>query len=154
METSLIGKAVVFGSKECRFEPCVSKFIRIRYTQLTSLVKLSNQSKKRSTNLTHNFRLKRLIKVLNNIGLISVLIDNSRNFSFSANSYKAMPFFNNIKLVSSETKAYYITLQSLRKLSNTLRSTKLIMETNKGIMTHTTALRLNVGGKVLAIVSL
>ena len=151
METSLIGKAVVFGSKECRFEPCVSKFIRIRYTQLTSLVKLSNQSKKKSTNLTHNFRL---IKVLNNIGLISVLIDNSSNFSFSTNSYKAMPFFNNIKLVSSETKAYYITLQSLRKLSNTLRSTKLIMETNKGIVTHTTALRLNVGGKVLAIVSL
>lgn len=26
MEASLIGKALVFGTRECRFEPCVSNF--------------------------------------------------------------------------------------------------------------------------------
>ena len=88
MEASLIGKALVFGSKECRFEPCVSN---IRYN-LSSYV--ANHF-----NILNSKKMPRI-----------TILFTRRSYNFIKSLYTARVIQNYIVLTRGKKK--YITFSS------------------------------------------
>ena len=66
--------------------------------------------------------------------------------------FKQKPFFKSIRLVSTPSKKYNVSLKALRLVSNSLRSSFAILSTPHGVVTHTEAIRLKTGGLLLCIV--
>ena len=97
------------------------------------------------------------IKILYSLGCIFrykiVVVGNKKLIKVNIFYYKYKPFYKNIKLISTPTKVFYITKKSLKILSKSINSSILIILTNKGILPHNLALKNNVGGKILCIIS-
>ena len=153
MEASLIGKAVVFGSKECRFEPCVSNFMLTKRDNLISLINLITRSKRRNIKVHVSKNTSKIIKLLASTGALTYIQTSCRQFYISINKYKLIPFFSQFKLISSKNKSTYITLNGLKRIRTALGSSQLIIETSKGLITHTEAIKIGTGGKVLILIS-
>ena len=66
--------------------------------------------------------------------------------------FKQKPFFKSIKLISTSSKKYNISLKALKLISNSLRSSFAILSTPYGVITHTEAIRLKTGGLLLCVV--
>ena len=154
METSLIGKAVVFGSKECRFEPCVSNVTLTKNS--INLIKLFVSNKKPVSRLYVNKKEMPLLLLLESLGIVNLSfkkLDNSSEVRLSCLSFKNIVIGGNIKLISCSSKKLYISVYSLRKLSKILNSTILILQTSSGVLHHSEAIKLGLSGKVLMMVS-
>ena len=97
-----------------------------------------------------------IIQVLYKSGLLkNYFITNSKvNYIyFSIFFYKNTTFFKNVRLISTRTKKFYVSFKALLRLSRVMRSTVLILETNKGLITNTEALAYGVGGILLATIN-
>ena len=66
--------------------------------------------------------------------------------------YKKTPFFKNIRLVSTHSKVFTIKLPTLRVVQKSLGQAIMVLETSKGLLTHTEALKLNVSGRILCVI--
>jgi ribosomal protein S8 len=55
--------------------------------------------------------------------------------------------------VSSPSKCYNISLKGLILATKSLGNSIIILETDKGIITHIDAIQYNIGGKLLGIIS-
>ena len=98
-----------------------------------------------------------VIKLLYALRIIQnyLIIDkNGRKIiTFNAFNYKNTPYFSHLKVVSSPSNVHHVSLKSLRVMSNSIGSSIIILETDKGIISHKAALSYNIGGKILAVVS-
>ena len=150
METSLIGKALAFGSKECRFEPYVSNLKKTQTSVINSYnIAVKKKSTKISLSLTKiNYRL---IKKLTLLGLL-----NSYNVNYKLNNitifpsyFKFIPYVSRIKAVSRGNKVFNITLKGLIALSKFSGASTIVLATNKGFLTSREALSKGTGGKVV-----
>lgn len=159
METSLIGKALDFGSKECGFESLVSKIMP--YDPIAFLVNHINFSiitRRRWTLLKCNKKMLCLLQLLRRIGIINsfILI---RFWKFpliiklSPLFYKNSTFFNNIRLMSTPSKRFNVKLKTLKIMDISIGKSLIILETSRGFMTHKEALRLGISGKLLLFLS-
>lgn len=103
-------------------------------------------------------RILNSIKSLNSIGCVSkfkLVKTNSfyKKYAYiSVPFYKNTPFFKSIRLVSTPSKKHYLSLKGLYLVSKTLNASIMFLSTNKGILTHTEALKKKVGGLILYIV--
>lgn len=153
MGTSLIGKAVDFGSKEYGFEPRVSTISFFNISQTSTNMNLSLGKQLPNGLLTFTKVNYKVIKVVHKLGLVDniwVLYKGKNRFiRYSFLFYKNRPFFHKIKNVSTSTKKYFISLHSLRIMTRYTKSTIIILSTSKGIMTHLNALRFGLGGIIL-----
>ena len=161
MNASLIGKALVFGPNEYRFESYA-----FNLSSLKSSVYLQNQlnfaliQNKRYSRLRFSKNILILIKVFLEVGYIYkffVLNKNWKNLNIkeillTIFFYKQTPFFKSCKLISTSAKSFFITLKALQLLKNNLEQSILILSTSKGIITHKKALQLNIGGLLLYII--
>ena len=154
MGTSLIGKAVDFGSKEYGFESRVSKVSLLSDSLLLNNVNLS-LGKKRFLNSRVSFSKRNLllIKFLKSLGVVvdyRLVFQKNRKFIvYSVFFYKNSNFFHRIRCVSTSSKKFYITYRALCIASSYLNSTTIILSTSRGLMTHFQALKFKIGGLIL-----
>lgn len=159
METSLIGKALDFGPKECGFESLVSNLLPYNTTAfLVNHINFSISTRRRWTLLKYSPRMLKTLNLLKRLGLLNsyLLQGPSRKSSLLKVSpffYKNSSFFKNIKLVTTPSKRFNVQLKSLRILEKSLGESIVVLETSKGILTHREALKLHLGGKVLLVLN-
>lgn len=154
METSLIGKALDFGSKEYGFESRVSNII-YNYALNYVLNHLQINSNKKNLKFDIFFTKKNIkfIRFLKYIGLIKnfYLFKNSNyvKIKIFISFYKRIPICKNIKLLSTPSRNFFISYKALLLLHNRSLTSVYLLSTSKGLITHMEALRLRTGGKVV-----
>ena len=156
MEASLIGKALDFGSKECGFKSLVSNLYYNSYAYAINHVNLITSSKKRFSLIKVNNKILNLIVLFKKLGFLNSTLltkNNKALIKISPFVYKQTTFFKTAKLISTPSKMFTIKYKSLRILERSIGETILILETNKGIITHKEASNLKIGGKILCILS-
>ena len=159
LETSLIGKALDFGPKECGFEPLVSN--NMPYNSVAFLVnhtKFSVVSKRRWILFRCTKKMLPILAIFKRIGLLNSYILNRQNSTqltvkLSPFFYKTSAFYKSIRLVSTPSKRFNIKLRTLQVLTKSIGEAVIILETSLGILTHTEALRLKIGGKILIVLT-
>ena len=161
METSLIGKAVDFGSKECGFEPRVSNYLPYNpVAYLVNHVNIATTRKKPKIKLLISKRMLPLLKTLHKVGCVSRYVyvtKQSKNLSLryvilTIPFFKQRPFFKSIRLVSTPSKKYNVSLKALHLVSTSLRSSFAILSTPYGVIDHREAIKLKTGGLILCII--
>lgn len=149
---------MVFGSKECRFEPCVSN---IRYnvnSYVANHFNILNSKKNPRITIKYTTKSISIIKLLYSSRIIQsyLITEDDRSIkyiTFCSYHYKNTPFFSHFKIVSTPSKCQLISLSALRIISKSIGNSVLILETDKGIITHTSALAYKIGGRLLGVVS-
>jgi ribosomal protein S8 len=165
LETSLIGKALVFGPKECGFEPRVSKLTPKynMYAYVINHVNLLLSKRSGVAALLHTRKTIALVTALRAAGCIDKVLVVSRNtprlrrqrrtIRFTVLLYKGSPFYKGVRLVSSPSRKHTISLKGLRLVTTALGCSTLLLSTTRGIVTHHQALAWGIGGLVLCVVS-
>ena len=162
METSLIGKAVGFGSKEYGFDSRVSNMMRYNTNAyVINHVNLLISNKKGSIKIVLNRRTYRLVSLLHKVGCIShFVVTKKKNKNIqkkylvlSSLFYRNTSFFKTIRIVSTPSRRHTISLKALKILSHSLSASVLLLSTPKGLMDHHEAINCSTGGLVVAIIS-
>lgn len=158
MGTSLIGKAVDFGSKEYGFEPRVSNMYYNPVSLISNHVNLalSKKSFKNKVVLTKaNLKLLKLLRSVGCVNNLSVLSSHgNHNFiTFSVFLYRNSTFFYKVRPVSTSSKKFFLSYRALKMISTNLKSTLIILSTSKGLISHKEALYLKIGGLILFVIS-
>ena len=159
METSLIGKALDFGPKECGFESLVSKMLPYNSTAfLVNHINFAIVSKRRWILFKGTKKIVTILALLKKLGVVqSYLVTRSNRFfltvKLSPFFYKNSSFFRCIRLVSTTSKRFNLKLRTLQILEKSLGETIVVLETSKGIISHKEALKLKLGGKILLVIN-
>lgn len=165
METSLIGKALDFGSNEYGFDPRVSNIRYNSYAYVINHLNLAMSRKKLSIKIKYTKKNLELVKVLHKIGYLNNFsvsttrdIDSLRSkqslyIYMSPSFFKNTPFFKSLRLVSTPSKKHFTTLKALSTINKTLKSSVLIISTSNGLIDHKEAMRIKTGGTILCIAS-
>lgn len=157
MEASLIGKALVFGSKECRFEPCVSNIKYNPNSYVANHFNILNSKKLPRITILYTKRSYGLIRSLYGARVIQNYIlltrKNTKYIIFSSYHYKNTTYFSHLRIVSTPSKAHTISLSALKIVNSALGNSIILLETDRGIITHSDALSYKMGGRILGVVS-
>lgn len=154
METSLIGKALGFGPNECRFESCVSNFMPYDpHAYTINHVNITLSRKRLYTKIRYTKKTIQLIHILHKIGFLKNYlvqkIHKRKIISFTIFFYKNTAYYHHIRLVSTQSKKFFISLNALRKLQYSTKNSIFLLSTSLGIITHHEALERNIGGLLL-----
>jgi ribosomal protein S8 len=157
LEASLIGKALVFGSKECRFEPCVSKLNYSVNSYVANHFNILNSKKIPRITIKLTKKTLRLVNILYKMRVIQSYIistkDESKYITFNSHYYRGIPYFSHLKVVSTPSKACNISVKALRVANKSLGNSIILLETDKGLITHIEAISTNTGGRILGVIS-
>ena len=151
MESSLIGKALVFGPREYGFESHDSKM-----TPFNPLVHFLNHFRFAVSKKSLYFdveifpRSLQLLKLFYKLNII-------RTYKKSrTNLYRVYPSYsiyrNRTRVIKSYFRSsHYLTVPlSLLRVANINRPYSfIVLETHKGIITHKEALKLNISGRII-----
>lgn len=155
METSLIGKALDFGSMLWGFESLVSNMKYYSYAFVINHLNLIAFPRRRWTLIKYNKRSLQLILLFHKLGIINsylIINANKKLIKISPFIYRRSPFFKNIRLVSTPSKVFTVKLSTLRVLNTSLGQAIMILETTKGLLTHYEALKLKTSGRILCVI--
>lgn len=170
METSLIGKALDFGSSEYGFDPRVSNMRYNAYAYVVNHLNLAIARRKLFIKIRYTRKTLELTKALFKIGYISnySIITNSSALNPVNNNpydprftyifinlifFKNTPFFKSLRLVSTPSKKHVTTLKALGVINLSIKSSVLILSTPYGIVDHKEAIKMGTGGTILCIAS-
>lgn len=170
LETSLIGKALDFGSSEYGFDPRVSNIRYNTYAYVVNHLNLATARKKLFIKIRYTRKTLDLTKALFKIGYISnysIIVSNPVGLIPLDSSYdprytyifinliffKNTPFFKSLRLVSTPSKKHVTTLKALGVINQSIKSSVLILSTPYGIVDHKEALKMGTGGTILCIAS-
>ena len=157
MEASLIGKALVFGSKECRFEPCVSNIQYNVNSYVANHFNILNSKKMSRITIKLTTKSLRLVRLMYSVRVIQNYVITTKNnvkyITFCSYYYKNTPYFSHLKIVSTPSSSQTISHKALRTITKSLGNSIIILETDKGVITHLDAIQHSIGGKVLGIIS-
>lgn len=161
METSLIGKALDFGSNECGFESLVSNLMPYyTHAYVVNHVNILLSRKQKCVQIILTKKTLRLVRVLyknaviKNYIIVEKTIKNKKIkfIRFSGLFFKNESYFKGIRLVSTPSKKHTISLKGLNLLKKISGTSLIILETSRGIISHIDALKLGVGGLILCVV--
>lgn len=158
METSLIGKALGFGPNECRFESCVSNLMPYdTNAYVTNHVNIALARKNLKSTIIYTKQAIKLINVLHRIGFLKNYVvlrkNNSFFIRFTIFFYKNTTYYHNIRLISTPSRRFFISLKALHKLKYATRSSVYILSTSKGLITHDEAILYKIGGLLLCAIN-
>lgn len=158
METSLIGKALDFGSNEYGFESRVSNiFYTSSHNYILNHLILNSNKKKLNFEILYTKKNIRLVYFLNKIGLIKNYFCFTKNQFYKIKIfiafYKFLPICKNLKLLSTPSRSFYVSYKALSLLHNRTLDSLLILSTSRGLITHLDALKLKIGGKILFLIT-
>ena len=156
LETSLTGKALVFGPREYGFESRVSNnIIRNSHAYFLNQLKLSSSGRRYYFDVFITTSVKSLVRILQSLNVI-------RRFYLLRSPqqiYRVFPAYSRhrryVRSMSFYTKSNgrpLLTLRSLRLLNINSPATHYILETSKGIMSQKEAIYRGLGGTLLLIV--
>lgn len=159
METSLIGKALDFGSNEYGFESHVSKLHKYSPTFLLNQINL--HAARKSCKLTTNYS-KKLLKYLiifKQIGLITSFVLKQKNLikknvDIYLFYYNLLPLCKHYKLMTRPSRKFYISFKGLRLLNKRTHSSVFLISTHRGLITHQQALKFKIGGMLIGFFSI
>lgn len=126
------------------------------YAFLINHVNLLSTSKKRSLIILFNRKVLKLAYLLKSVGCLNsilILSKSKKLIKISPFFYKGRAFHKGIRLISTPTRSFSVKLKTLKLISKSLGNSILILETSRGLLTHTIALKLNISGKLLCILS-
>jgi ribosomal protein S8 len=159
METSLIGKALDFGSNDWGFESPVSK-LSINYTLNYTLnhISINTLGKNLSFKIYYTQKILKILKILKNLGVIRrfYLLKTNKNKTL----VRVYPFYYKnritygfLKIFSTPSKSFFISYRALRYLNKCSGGSHYLIETNEGIVTHKIAIKKKLGGKFFALIT-
>ena len=154
METSLIGKALDFGSKECRFDSYVSK---IKNSKLNLISNYNIAVRKKSVNIKLRYSKQNLtlLKKLHSLGIINnyLLIRNTRYIKFSPSYFCSLPYCSSIKCISRGLKSFSISSKGLNFLKQFSGNTLILLESSAGLLTLNESLQKKKSGKIMLVIN-
>ena len=125
-------------------------------------------SKNHSKTIPSTKKNLKLIKALFNVGAINhyTIIKSNRGattllkknmvkffIKFSIFHFKNSPFYKTIRLVTTQSKTFSITLDTIKLITPLFKTSVFILSTPLGLLTHTEALKLGTGGLILYILN-
>ena len=127
------------------------------YSYIVNHFNISNSKRLKSTTVLKTRKSLRIVTALKKYGLISIFVLNSplnsrKTITFTTPYYSTSTYYSSIRLVSTPSKAHYISLSSLKLAAKSIGSSVIFLETSKGIISHSDALRLGVAGKLLCVI--
>ena len=148
METSLIGKALDFGSSDYRFDSYVSKFINQNvYLHLISSLKINLAKKRLFFDLRVSKKGVNLLKVLEKLHIIRFYYKINSNFFRIYLVYNR--FFKKSRILNIYCKKgnpLRLSLKALVLINITTPYSHFLLETSRGILTIKEAIYYKVGG--------
>ena len=126
------------------------------YSFLINHVNILISTRRKWALIKYNKKVLNLIFIFKKLGLINgflVISKNKKLVKISPFFYKKTAFFSGTKLISTPSKVFTVKLSTLILLNRSLGSTIIILETAKGLLTHTEAIRVGTGGKLLCTIS-
>lgn len=129
------------------------------YSYVVNHFNLLNSKKQVKKTIMLTKKTIRLVNVLHSQGVINHFLVH-KNISgqvpayyitFSPLFYKSVPFFRNVRLVTTPSRKHTISLKALRLVSPSVRSSVILLSTSQGIIPHSEALSLRIGGLILCI---
>lgn len=114
------------------------------------------------TTIIPNRRTLQIVKVLYQIGCIrQFMILNQHKLNgkvkkilrFTVLFYKTRPYFKGVRLVSTCSRKFRITLSGLKVAMSFLKASVIILSTSKGVMSHNEAINLGIGGLILCVLN-
>jgi small subunit ribosomal protein S8 len=124
---------------------------------LISHINLALSKKLSSSTIIFSNKILSLVRILYKFGCIykfNIFTKNNKKFiKFTCFFYKNKPFFKGIRLISTSSRKYYISLKALMIVHKSLNSSILILSTPKGIISHYEAIKMRVGGLLLCILN-
>lgn len=156
METSLIGKALGFGPKECRFESYVSKIKYDKNAFIVNHVNIALSKKIFKKTFHFNNNMLSFLKILNRLGVLKNFIihgKQKKKITITIFFYRNSTFFSRIRLISTTSKKFYISLNAINKISKSSGSSVFLISTSAGLVTHKEALKKKIGGILIAALS-
>jgi len=127
------------------------------YAYIINHLNISLSRKLLRTTVRFSKRFLSLLHILQSSGLVKnyLIFGKDRKYiRFSIFYYKNKSFFSGVRLISTLSKKFNISLSALRRLHTVSSSTTYILNTSRGIITHTDAIRFNIGGILLCTLSL
>ena len=77
----------------------------------------------------------------------------NKSITFNSHYYRGIPYFSHFKIVSTPSKPQTISLKALNISTKSIGKSLIILETDRGIITHMEAIKYNIGGRVLGVIS-
>ena len=155
METSLIGKALGFGSNEYRFESCVSN-INYSYPYSYLVNSINIQASHKTLKITIHYSRKALIllRTLYTLGSVGnyYLSQNTKKEKFLniyPTYYNLLPLSKHFKMLSTPSHTLFISHKALRLLNKRVGGASYLISTPRGILTHRQALKKKIGGAII-----
>jgi ribosomal protein S8 len=118
-------------------------------------------SKKKSKTVRFTNQNLKLIKILfkagavNHYTLIKLGKKNKINLfiKFTVFHFKNSPFYKTIRIVTTQSKSFSITLGTIKLLLPIFKTSLFILSTPLGLLTHAEALKLGTGGLIVCILN-
>lgn len=156
METSLNGKALVFGPNDCGFESHVSNIIPYNPpSYLSNHLNIILTKQLASVTLRYSNLILNLVRILYQLGCIYnyvITMTKRKKLHLSTLFYKNKPYFFNIHNISTNSKQYFISYNSLKLLTKFLGSAIIVLSTSQGFLNHTEAVFKKIGGLVIYVI--
>lgn len=131
----------------------------IQYNQYAYVVNhfnILNSKRLKSKKIVKNKKTIKLVKSLYYNGVISnftISKSNDRQYViFNSPYYGNFTYFSSIRLVSTPSRAHYISIKALKLASKSIGTSLIFLETTKGVITHIEALKFNITGRILCVV--
>ena len=129
------------------------------YSYVVNHFNLVNSKKQVKKTIILTKKTLRLVKVLHSQGVINHFLIHKNvslgvpayYITFSPLFYKSIPFFRSVRLVTTPSRKHTVSLSALRLVVPSVRSSVILLSTSRGIIPHTEALALKIGGLILCI---
>ena len=128
------------------------------YAYVTNHFNILNSKRLKSKKIVKTVKTLRLVRALHRSGIISHFLltrsnKNGRPFiTFNTPYYGNSNYFSSIRLVSTPSRAHFISIKALKLASKSIGASIIFLETSSGIITHLDAMRLNITGRILCVV--
>lgn len=124
---------------------------------VTNHVNITLARKLLKTTIIYTKKTIRLINVLHRIGVLKNYLvirkGKSRFIRFTIFFYKNTTYYHNIRLISTPSKRFFISLKALSKLKYATKNSIYILSTSKGVITHDEAIEKKIGGVLLCAIN-
>jgi ribosomal protein S8 len=158
MEASLIGKALNFGFSDYGFESRASKLHNYHLNYVFNHFNLNMAKKFLNFNLIYNKKNLKIALIFKKTGILKkYYFFKKNNFKFIklfVFFYKAAPICKKVKIITTPTKTFSISFKALKFLHRRTNNSIYVLSTPFGLMSHFTAIKLKIGGKILTRISL
>lgn len=140
--------------KSAGSSPASPIIVTLHNNYVVSHINLSLKRRNKKICLKFTNRNLLLVRILYKLNVINSYVNLQNSYiAVSPTFFKNSPFFSQIKQVSSAKKSFYVSNQSLKLISKSLANSFVLVETSSGVITHVEAIKLNVGGKIVCVIS-